>query len=133
MRKLPSRSAEEVAEPVADVVLELRLADESNGGVSYSRNLYGSWTRVTSQCNTRCAVLEEERRSDGTWFSWYDGRTISNSSELDIDHMVPLAEAHSSGAWKWDASRKRQYANDIAHPENADRGQRLFEPFEGIT
>lgn len=106
-----------VTEPVADVVLEVRLAHESDGGVSYSRSLYGSWIRVRSNCNTRCAVLEEERRSDGTWYSWYDGRTISNSSGLDIDHMVPLAEAHSSGAWQWDASRKRQYANDITHPE----------------
>ena len=102
---------------VAGVVLEVRLAGESDGGVPYSRSLYGSWTQVRSGCNTRCAVLEEEQRSDGTWLSWYDGRTISNSSELDIDHMVPLAEAHSSGAWKWDASRKRQYANDITHPQ----------------
>ncbi|MCQ3804116.1 MAG: S-layer homology domain-containing protein [bacterium] len=109
--------ASEVAESVGGVELEVRLANESDGGVSYSRSLYGSWTRVRSQCNTRCAVLEEEQRPDGTWFSWYDGRTISNSSELDIDHMVPLAEAHSSGGWRWDALRKRQYANDIAHPE----------------
>lgn len=107
----------EVAESAADVVLEVRVADESDGGVPYSRSLYGSWTRVRSNCNTRCAVLEEEQRPDGTWFSWYDGRTISNSSDLDIDHMVPLAEAHSSGAWQWGASRKRQYANDITHPE----------------
>jgi hypothetical protein len=106
-----------VAESVTEVVLEVRLAGESNGGVSYDRGLYGSWIQVRSGCNTRCAVLEEERLSDGTWFSWYDGQTVRNSSRLDIDHMVPLAEAHSSGAWQWDPSRKRQYANDITHPE----------------
>lgn len=95
----------------------LALAEEGDGGVAYDRDLYGSWTLVRSGCNTRCAVLEEERRSDGTWLSWYDGRVISDSSQLDIDHMVPLAEAHSSGAWQWGSSRKRDFANDLAHPQ----------------
>lgn len=95
----------------------LAVAAESNGGVGYDRGEYGRWRSVRSGCNTRCAVLEEERRSDGTWFSWYDGRVISNSSDLDIDHMVPLAEAHSSGAWQWSSSRKRDYANDRIRPE----------------
>ena len=95
----------------------LAVAAESNGGVGYDRGEYGRWRSVRSGCNTRCAVLEEERRSDGTWLSWYDGRVISNSSDLDIDHMVPLAEAHSSGAWQWSSSRKRDYANDRVRPE----------------
>ena len=99
------------------LVLEVRVAAESDGGASYDRDLYGSWILVRSGCNTRCAVLEEEQRADGTWYSWYDGQTITDSSDLDIDHMVPLAEAHSSGGWQWESSRKRQYANDITHPE----------------
>ena len=94
----------------------LSVAAEGNGGVSYDRDLYGSWRQVSSGCNTRCAVLDEERRSDGTWLSWYDGRVTSNSSELDIDHMVPLAEAHSSGGWQWSSSRKRDFANDRRNP-----------------
>ena len=97
--------------------LEVRVAAESDGGVSYDRDLYGSWTLVRSGCNTRCAVLEEEQRADGTWYSWYDGLAVTNSSDLDIDHMVPLAEAHSSGGWQWESSRKSQYANDTNHPE----------------
>ena len=95
----------------------LAVAEEGDGGVAYDRDLYGSWTRVRSGCNTRCAVLEEERRADGTWLSWYDGMLISDASRLDIDHMVPLAEAHSSGAWQWSSSRRAAYANDLLHPE----------------
>jgi len=99
------------------LVLEVRTAAESDGGVAYDRDLYGSWTMVRSGCDTRCAVLEEEQLADGSWYSWYDGLTVTNSSDLDIDHMVPLAEAHSSGGWQWDATRRSQYANDIDHPE----------------
>ncbi len=102
---------------VAGAPSVLEVTEESNGGVAYDRDLYGSWTRVRSGCNTRCAVLEDEGRSDGTWLSWYDGRVIDDSSGLDIDHMVPLAEAHSSGAWQWSSSRKQDFANDRVRPE----------------
>ena len=99
------------------VLSGLAVAAESNGGVSYDRDLYGSWRQVRSGCNTRCLVLEDESRSDGTWLSWYDGMVISNSSQLDIDHMVPLAEAHSSGGWQWSSSRRRNFANDLVRPQ----------------
>ena len=95
----------------------LAAAAEADGGVAYDRDLYGGWTTVRSGCNTRCAVLEDERRADGTWLSWYDGMVTSEASQLDIDHMVPLAEAHTSGAWQWSSSRKRSYANDLVHPQ----------------
>ena len=112
----PPPTTQPTAAP-AGVLVGVAVAEESNGGVAYDRDLYGSWRRVRSGCNTRCAVLEEEARSDGTWLSWYDGRVIANSSELDIDHMVPLAEAHSSGAWQWSSSRKQDFANDWVRPE----------------
>ncbi len=105
------------ATPAGGALAALAVAEEGDGGVAYDRDLYGSWTRVRSGCNTRCAVLEEERRADGTWLSWYDGIVTSDASLLDIDHMVPLAEAHLSGAWQWDLSRRTAYANDLLHPE----------------
>lgn len=33
--------------------------------------------------------------------------------ELDVDHVVALAEAWDSGADGWDASRRQAFANDI--------------------
>ncbi|HEX7474251.1 MAG TPA: HNH endonuclease family protein, partial [Candidatus Limnocylindrales bacterium] len=36
-----------------------------------------------------------------------------DSSKLDIDHVVPLAEAWDSGAYRWDAARRRAFANDL--------------------
>ena len=113
-------AAQETDQPTSrkgGVLAQMPVAGESDGGVAYDRDLYGGWTRVRSGCDTRCAVLEDERRADGSWLSWYDGQVISSASSLDIDHMVPLAEAHSSGGWQWSSSQKRNYANDLVHPE----------------
>jgi hypothetical protein len=38
--------------------------------------------------------------------------TVTSASGLDIDHMVPLAEAWDSGASAWTAQRREAYAND---------------------
>ncbi|WP_413253979.1 DUF1524 domain-containing protein [Streptomyces decoyicus] len=80
-------------------------------------------------CDTRKEVLLAEaakkprqgkscRLTGGTWRSSYDDRTVTDARTLDIDHVVPLAEAWDSGASKWTAQRREQYAND----PGADRG-----------
>lgn len=58
------------------------------------RNLFKHWDDVDGDgCDTRCEVLEAERRTDGTWFSLWDGYSTPNAGELHIDHVVALAEA----------------------------------------
>lgn len=52
----------------------------------------------------------------GTWVDPYSGNTFGNPRQLDVDHMVPLKNAHESGAWAWSAARRRQYANDLSDP-----------------
>lgn len=104
----------------------LPIADESRDG--YSRTAFRHWIDSDRDgCNTRQEVLIAEavepptvdgdcRISGGVWHSYYDDVTVTDASALDIDHMVPLAEAWDSGAYAWDAARRQAYANDLDEP-----------------
>ncbi len=48
----------------------------------------------------------------GRWLCPYTGKEILKASELDIDHIVPLAHAHRNGGANWPREKKRQLAND---------------------
>jgi hypothetical protein len=94
---------------------------------SYNRDLFPHWITITGSCNTREQVLKRDGTgvtvdsscypTTGSWRSPYDGATWTNPADIDIDHMVPLAEAWSSGAWAWTTSRRQTYANDLGGPE----------------
>ena len=94
---------------------------------SYDRDLFPHWITITGSCNTREQVLKRDGSNvvvnsscyptSGSWYSPYDGATWTNPSDVDIDHMVPLAEAWSSGAWAWSTSKRQTYANDLGGPE----------------
>jgi hypothetical protein len=104
----------------------LTVAGESHHS-SYNRDLFPHWITITGSCNTREQVLKRDGSNvavngscyptSGSWRSPFDGATWTNPADVDIDHMVPLAEAWSSGAWAWSTSRRQSYANDLGGPE----------------
>lgn len=49
----------------------------------------------------------------GEWYSPYDDRHITGAPGVDIDHLVPLAEAWDSGAYAWTAKEREAYAYDL--------------------
>jgi hypothetical protein len=93
----------------------------------YSRDLFSHWSAQGENCDTRETVLERDgtgvqrdaecRAVSGSWVSVYDGKELNDASELDIDHMVPLANAWRSGADTWDADTRKAFANDLTHPQ----------------
>ena len=85
-------------------------------GSDYDREDWPHWKDQDGDgCHARCEVLESERLPDGTWYSVFDGLVTSNPSEFDVDHLVPLAEAHESGGHRWDRATRQNYANDLSY------------------
>ena len=93
----------------------------------YSREEFPHWSTVSGACNTRDSVLERDGegvRTDsscaatsGSWFSPYDDATWTDASDVDIDHVVPLAGAWRSGADDWTGPRREAFANDLDGPQ----------------
>ncbi|WP_405148466.1 HNH endonuclease family protein [Sphaerisporangium sp. NBC_01403] len=57
------------------------------------------------------------RATAGTWHSEYDGKDLNAASQVDIDHIVPLANAWRSGADAWSTAKRRDFANDLTNPQ----------------
>lgn len=103
----------------------LKVAPEDRTG--YNRDLFPHWITISGTCNTRETVLKRDgtnvvtnsscAATSGSWYSPYDGATWSAASDVDIDHVVPLAEAWDSGADAWTTSRRQSFANDLTRPQ----------------
>ena len=92
----------------------------------YNRKDWPHWIDDDNDCqDTRAEILIRDTLgpikfkrnkpcnvSWGRWLCPYTGQEIFKASELDIDHIVPLAHAHQTGGANWPREKKRQFAND---------------------
>jgi hypothetical protein len=109
--------------PLDRAIADLAVRVEVRTG--YSRDLFPHWIDADGDgCSTRDEVLIAEADdpvtvgdgcdlSGGRWFSYYDRVSWTDPGRIDIDHLVPLAEAWDSGARRWRTSTRRAYANDL--------------------
>lgn len=138
---------------------ELRVrADTSMTG--YSRDEFRHWSdaqdngwRLPSgtpdpgSCDARDAALIRDGKrvrvgsgcyvSRGRWFDPYTGNVYYRPSDIDVDHMVPLAEAWRTGASRWSAAKRERFANapldvlsveDNANQSKGDRSPESWKP-----
>lgn len=97
----------------------------------YDRSDWPHWLDADGNCrNTRHEVLASEsleppalsedgcRVVGGLWRDAFTGRTEREPRRLDIDHFVPLAEAHRSGAHAWSREQRAAFANELSDPES---------------
>jgi hypothetical protein len=63
----------------------------------YDRDKFPHWARTGDNCDVRDSVLKR------------DG--------VDIDHVVPLANAWRSGASAWAEEKREEFANDLDRPQ----------------
>jgi hypothetical protein len=93
----------------------------------YSREQFGAGWADVDGCDQRDRILRRDlitkrvaadgcRVLSGTLRDPYTGQTIryvrGGASEVDIDHVVALADAWQKGAQSWSMSKRETFAND---------------------
>ena len=118
-----------IAPSASTIILRLVIAP-AHTQTPYDRDEWKHWIDADDDCqNARHEVLlsestiavefEGNRQCQvvtGSWTDPFTGEALTDPRDLDIDHMVPLANAHKSGGHAWDEDRKREYANDLTYP-----------------
>ena len=93
----------------------------------YDRDDWKHWVDEDGDCqDARQEVLITEslvsvsfktdrecRVETGRWYGAFTGVYTDDPGDLDIDHLVPLKNAHLSGGWRWDADMREEYANHL--------------------
>ena len=107
------------ADPLEGIPIEEDLK------AAYDRNEYKHWVDEDGDGqDTRQEALiaeslvgvtfDDKGKVDaGLWVGPYTSFVTRDPRTLDVDHLVPLKEAHRSGAANWTPQRREAYANDV--------------------
>ena len=111
------------------ITLTISVGSATSDIPDYNRGDWRHWNDEDGDCQdarqealiveSQTAVIyqtgDECRVESGEWFGVYTGESFTDPGDLDVDHMVPLANAHRSGGWAWSKERKADYANDLSY------------------
>ena len=126
---VPTREPATVT-PTPEPSLTITVAPVSTDITEYDRSQWKHWVDEDGDCqDARQEVLlaeslvevtfESERKcrvATGRWYGAFAGVYVEAPGDLDIDHLVPLKNAHDSGGWAWTSTEKEQYANYLGNP-----------------
>ena len=119
----PANAAGTTYKSLDDAIKVLKIADESRTG--YVRDKFKHWVNIDGNkqgCDARKSAIIRDAivkptigtgcaLTGGKWLSAYDNVTVEKAGSLDVDHMVPLAEAWDSGASAW--SRSEEHTSEL--------------------
>ncbi len=117
------------SEAAAQLIEQLQpLVAERNSSIpDYDRDYFAGWLDTDRDCvNTRHEILQAEAVGfsmnaegcavdSGEWFDPYTNRTFTDPRDLDVDHVVALADAWVSGAWEWADELLDRFSNDLGN------------------
>jgi hypothetical protein len=105
------------------------------------------WDAPQDSCDAREATLIRDgenvevgsgcKVTSGSWYDPYTDQTFTDPSDIDTDHVVPLANAYRSGAASWTDGERELYANDPevllsvednANQSKGDKGPEAWKP-----
>jgi len=102
---------------------------------NYDRDNWSHWLDEDGDClNTRHEVLLAQsigtvvyssngcRILSGLWSGPYTDNVYRDPSDIDIDHVIPLAWAHAHGGAAWSSAQKAVFANDPVNLLAVDDG-----------
>jgi hypothetical protein len=147
------------AEATRRQLSELRVRP-AGSMAGYSREEFPHWsdagkfgwelpsaTPDPESCDARDAALIRDGKGErieefcdvvsGRWFDPYGGETYTDPSEIDVDHIVPPANAWRSGASSWDTAKRESFANvprdllvvdDGLNQSKGDKGPEAWKP-----
>src|ERR687889_728226 len=155
----PSRAPGAPAAPSASAAREMLrglLVAPVRSMAGYSREEFPHWAADGTEfgwdepdgsCDVRDDALirdgsgvevdEDCSITAGEWLDPFTGATLTDSEDVDIDHIVPLANAWRSGADEWDEIQRETYANapgvllsvdDAANQTKGDKGPEAWLP-----
>ncbi len=151
----PTPSAETAGRQLSE--LRVRPAGSMAG---YSREEFPHWsdaqeygwrlpgdTPDPESCDARDAALIRDGDGErvesscyvesGNWYDPYGGQTYTDPADIDVDHMVPLANAWRSGASEWNTADREEFANvprdllavdDGLNQSKGDKGPEAWKP-----
>ena len=121
-----------VRAPQTATTLTITVVTVPPGIPEYDRGDWKHWVDPDGDCqDTRQEVLVAEslvpvtyetdrecRVETGRWWGPYLAHHLGNPAHIDIDHTVPLKNAHNSGGWRWESTMKEGYANHLADDDH---------------
>lgn len=100
-----------------------RWTDEGGNGLNTKEELFAKKS-ITKPTISKGKVIS------GLWRDEYTGKYFTNPNYLNIDHIVPLYNAHHSGGRNWSKTKKNKFFNDkdnliiVSIKANSDKGHK---------